>query len=161
MKKIVLYSLVFFAAVSCKESSDSSKDGIAADNGTTVVAEKTSTEPTIASKPATGWNGILKMNDNGYANKIASTSRLTIVDFSAEWCGPCKQLHPILESVAKELDGKVNFGNVDVDESPKIASELAITSIPLLVFYKDGKIVDKTIGLMSEADLKAKINEHL
>ncbi|MES2773315.1 MAG: thioredoxin [Bacteroidota bacterium] len=160
MKKIVLYSLVLLMGSSCNQAANDNT------NEKADTLNKVTENPqldTTASKPAVAasWKGILKITDAGFAEKIAATPGLTVVDFSAEWCGPCKQLHPILESLAKQMEGKVNFANVDVDESPNIATELAISSIPLLVFYKDGKIVDKTVGLLPEADIKAKINEHL
>ena len=154
MKKVVLYSLFFVMGTACNESStDSTKQ----------VEHSAEVKPDIVtSTPLTSsWKGIQKMNDEDFSKKMAATPGLTVVDFSAEWCGPCKLLHPILVSLANEMEGKVNFGNVDVDESPNIATELAITGIPLLVFYKNGKIVDKIIGLLPKEDLKAKINQHL
>jgi len=161
MKKIVLYSLALITATACNNTAtDTGKPIKDSMPQSPVLIPRTDTIPT-SPMVAANWKGILKMNDADFTKKIAATPGLTVVDFSAEWCGPCKKLHPILESLAKQMEGKVNFGNVDVDESPNIATELDISGIPLLVFYKNGKIVDKIIGLLPEADLKAKINEHL
>jgi thioredoxin 1 len=122
------------------------------------VVETAKVTPIVASS---GWQGIAVMNEQEFAKKIVTVKELTVVDFSAEWCGPCKQLHPILERVAAKLAGKVNFANIDVDANPKISEALNIQSIPLLVFYKGGKVVDKSIGLISQTELEAKINANL
>ena len=108
-----------------------------------------------------GWTGVQKMNEEVFRSKVLNASGLTLVDFSAEWCGPCKKMEPILHLIAKEMDGKMNFANVDVDESPNIASELEIRSIPLLIFYKNGKVADQLIGLQTKESLKMKIQELL
>lgn len=83
------------------------------------------------------------------------------VDFSAEWCGPCKMLAPVLAQVSEEYDGKLTFLNVDVDECPAIAQQLGIESIPTLVIFKDGKPASATVGFQPAANLKQFIEQAL
>lgn len=76
-----------------------------------------------------------------------------LVDFFATWCGPCKMLHPVLESVSEKLDGKVRVAQVDIDQHQDIAGAFNIQSVPTLIFFKDGKPVLATTGYMDEAGL--------
>ncbi len=76
-----------------------------------------------------------------------------LVDFFATWCGPCKMLHPVLESVSEKLDGKVRVAQVDIDQQQALASSFSIQSVPTLVFFKNGKAVLATSGYMDEANL--------
>ena len=84
---------------------------------------------------------------------------IVFVDFFANWCGPCKMLSPIVDEVSDELKD-IKFIKVDVDESGDIASSLGIMSIPTLVIYKDGKLINKTMGLMSKSNLIDFINQN-
>lgn len=93
-------------------------------------------------------------------NKVKE-SKLALIDFSAQWCGPCKMLAPILDDVSKELSGKVSFFNVDIDENPNLASQFAIQNIPSLVLFKDGEKVDMQVGFQPRANLLQFINAHL
>ncbi len=93
-------------------------------------------------------------------NKVKE-SKLALIDFSAQWCGPCKMLAPILDDVSKELSGKVSFFNVDIDENPGLASQFAIQNIPSLVLFKDGEKVDMQVGFQPRANLLQFINAHL
>ena len=107
------------------------------------------------------WTGVKKMNEAEFAANIPTSEGVTVVDFSAEWCGPCKKLEPVLHALSEQLKGKVNFANVDVDESGNLAQQMQISNIPLIVFYKNGKEVDKLVGLQSEEDLRKKIQSYL
>ncbi len=82
-----------------------------------------------------------------------------IVDFYAEWCGPCKTLKPIFEELSKEYAGKINFGKLDVDESPETAKKFNVMGIPTLIFLKDGAEINRSVGALSKESLKEKINE--
>ena len=93
-------------------------------------------------------------------NKVKE-SKLAVIDFSAQWCGPCKMLAPILDDVSKELNGKVSFFNIDIDENPALASQFAIQNIPSLVLFKDGEKVDMQVGFQPKANLLQFINAHL
>ena len=88
-----------------------------------------------------------------------SKNKLTLVDFWATWCGPCRMMAPIVESLAAETPDVV-FAKVDVDENPDVAMELGIASIPTLILFKDGKAVERVIGVTPADELKALIDKH-
>lgn len=88
-----------------------------------------------------------------------SKNHLTLVDFWASWCGPCRMIGPIVEELAGETEG-VTFAKVNVDEEPDVAMGLGIQAIPTLYLFKDGKAVDKAVGLQSKEALKAMIDRN-
>jgi len=81
-------------------------------------------------------------------------SGLTLVDFYADWCGPCRMLTPILEEVGKEIEGKATIAKIDIDKAQSIASSFQVTSIPTLVLFKDGKEVGRLVGLRDKETIK-------
>jgi thioredoxin 1 len=83
-----------------------------------------------------------------------------VVDFYASWCGPCKMLAPILEKLAASYEGRIRFVKVDVDEEPSLAEACDITGVPTLAFVKDGRVVDRVVGLTSPRALEDKLNRH-
>ena len=84
-----------------------------------------------------------------------------LVDFWAEWCGPCKMIAPVVEELAKEYAHKLKIGKLDVDNSPRTATTYGIMSIPTLIFFKGGKITDQVVGALNKAELKRKIEENI
>src|SRR5688572_23190605 len=100
-------------------------------------------------------NGIAVINDNkggtveftdaNFKSKVLSSNQLSVVDFWAPWCGPCRAMGPVIEDLAKEYNGKVNIGKLNVDDNPNVSYKYNIRSIPTLLFIKDGKVVDKLI----------------
>ncbi|HUC92619.1 MAG TPA: thioredoxin [Paenibacillus sp.] len=84
-------------------------------------------------------------------------SGVTLVDFWAPWCGPCKMQLPIVEELSTELQGQATIGKINVDEEPELASQFGVMSIPTLILFKDGQPVDKMVGLQSKEALRTKI----
>lgn len=103
----------------------------------------------------------LEFNDNNFQEKVLDSDKLTIVDFWAEWCGPCRAIGPVIEELSKEFDGKVNVGKVNVDHNPKLSVDYGITSIPAILFLKEGKVVDKLVGAQPKANFVKKIEQHI
>ena len=91
----------------------------------------------------------------------AMKSPVAVVDFSATWCGPCRMLAPVLESVSEKLKGKADFYNVDVDEAGPLAMEYRINSVPCLLLFKDGELADQSLGFKPEPLIQAWIEQNL
>ena len=89
----------------------------------------------------------------------AAEADLQVIDFYATWCGPCKQLAPIIEKMEKKYAGKIAFSRVDVDAEPQLAEQYNIKAMPTLVFVKGGEVIDVAVGLMSEAELDTKLQD--
>ena len=89
--------------------------------------------------------------------EIIESGKPVVIDFWAEWCGPCRMVGPIVEELAKEYEGKVVIGKMDVDENVDTPNEYGIRNIPTILFFKDGQLVDKQIGATQKAALIAKV----
>ena len=98
----------------------------------------------------------LELTD-GNIKEIINSGKPVVVDFWAEWCGPCRMVGPIVEELAKEFVGQVVVGKMDVDENVETPNEYGIRNIPTILFFKDGQVVDKQIGATQKAVLAAKI----
>lgn len=98
----------------------------------------------------------LAINNNNFES-LKNDSKPLVVDFWAEWCGPCRMVAPIVEELAAEYEGRVNIGKCDVDNNDDLVAMFRVRNIPTLLFLKSGEIVDKHIGAISKNDLKAKI----
>jgi thioredoxin 1 len=94
-------------------------------------------------------------------DEIIKSNFLVIVDFWAEWCGPCNMVAPVMETLAKEYSGKVLFLKINVDKCPNTASKFGIMSIPTLMIFKDGKAVDQIIGAVPKTFLESKLQNHM
>ena len=92
-----------------------------------------------------------------FAEQVTGATGAAVVDFYATWCGPCRELSPILDAAAGSFSDKIKFYKVNVDESPGLAQNFQVQAIPTLLFFKDGKLADRTTGLLSESDLKDKL----
>jgi thioredoxin 1 len=93
--------------------------------------------------------------------QVVQQDQVVMVDFWAEWCGPCKMIAPAVEALAGEFAGKAVIGKMDIDNNPNIPTMLGIRSIPTILFFKNGELVDKQVGLASVEMLRSKINAHL
>ena len=83
-----------------------------------------------------------EFTDANFKEQVLNSEKLSVIDFWAEWCGPCRAISPVIEELAKEYDGKVNIGKVNVDHNPQISMDYGITSIPAILFVKGGQVVD-------------------
>ncbi|MGL5651003.1 MAG: thioredoxin [Paraclostridium sp.] len=100
------------------------------------------------------------INTGNFRGAVEDNQGVVVVDFFATWCGPCKMLAPVFESVSAELNN-AKFVKVDIDESLELAQKFGISTVPTMMIFKDGKVVDKLVGFMPKESLKAKVEAHL
>jgi thioredoxin 1 len=105
--------------------------------------------------------GPINATDANFADVIESGEGLSIVDFWAAWCGPCRMVAPVVEQLAQEYAGRLQVAKVDVDANQAVAMKYNIRSIPSILFFKDGKHIDTVVGAVPKAMLERKIQEHL
>ncbi len=104
---------------------------------------------------------IVHIEGDNWQTEVMDSSIPVIVDFWAEWCGPCRAIAPILDELADEMDGQVKIAKVDVDSNQQLAGEFNIRSIPTLLIVKDGVVQEQMVGAMNKAALKGKLEAHL
>ena len=103
----------------------------------------------------------LHLTDQNFEQEVLKSSLPVLVDFWAQWCGPCRAIAPIVEELSTELSGKMKVAKVDIDESQELAAQFEISSIPTLLVFKNGKVVEEMLGAMSKPQFLAKIQPHL
>jgi thioredoxin 1 len=103
----------------------------------------------------------LEFTDTNFQDKVLASDKLTVVDFWAEWCPPCRAIAPSIEELSKEYDGRVNVGKVNVDHNPDLSVNYGITSIPVILFIKGGKVVDKLTGAQPKSNFVKKVEQHI
>ncbi|MBM3167054.1 MAG: thioredoxin [Chloroflexi bacterium] len=104
---------------------------------------------------------ILNVNQDSFQKSVLEAQRPILVDFWAPWCGPCRAVAPVVEELAKEYQGKVDFAKVNVDESPFVASKFSVMSIPTLIMFKGGKPLEQVVGFKPKDQLKKLIDNTL
>jgi thioredoxin 1 len=100
----------------------------------------------------------LEVNDTNFEEVVVKSDKPVLVDFWAEWCGPCRMVAPIIEEISHEFSGKAVVVKCDVDNSPGVAAKYGIRNIPTILFFKDGKIADKQVGAVPKANYVTKLN---
>ena len=104
---------------------------------------------------------VLNLNDSNFEEQVLKNENLVLCDFWAEWCGPCKQISPILEELAEELkENKITIAKVNIDENPETPSKYGVMSIPTLLLFKEGKLISTQVGLQQKSDLLSWIENH-
>ena len=103
----------------------------------------------------------VEVTDTNFQTEVLKSDTPVLVDFWAEWCGPCKMIAPIVEELAREYDGKLKVGKVDVDSNQQVSMQFGVRSIPTLLIFKHGKVVDQVIGAVPKRLLAEKIAKHL
>ena len=101
------------------------------------------------------------ITDENFDSEVIKASKPTVVDFWAEWCGPCKQISPILSELAEDYKEKLLIAKVNIDENPEVPSNYGIMSIPTLILFKNGKSVSSQIGLVEKSSLTKWLDENL
>ena len=103
----------------------------------------------------------LEITDANFAELVEKSDKPVLVDFWAEWCGPCRQVGPVVEELSKEYEGKAVIGKMNVDHNPNVAMKFGIRSIPTLLFFKGGQMVDRQVGAVPKSVLEGKLKAQL
>src|ERR1041385_1525017 len=102
---------------------------------------------------------IVNLTQDNFTSEVLQSGPPVLVDFWAEWCGPCKMIAPVLDELATEYDGKVRIGKVNIDEHPTLAAEYGVRAIPTLLMFKGGQVSEQMVGARSKRDLKASFDK--
>jgi thioredoxin 1 len=103
----------------------------------------------------------IEVTDANFKQEVLESQTPVLVDFWAEWCGPCKMIAPVVEQLAKDFDGKLKVGKVDVDSNQQTSMQFGIRSIPTLLIFKNGRVVDQIVGAVPKQALADKVTKHL
>lgn len=102
-----------------------------------------------------------ELTDNSFTKDVIESKGVTLVDFWAPWCGPCRQLSPLVDELSKDMADKVNVFKCNIDENPEMPSKFAVRGIPTLMIFKDGKLADTKVGALSKTALYEWVNNNL
>lgn len=103
-------------------------------------------------------SNILTLTESNFDQEVLKSSTPVLVDFWAEWCGPCKMIAPLLDELASEYDGKVRIGKVNIDEFGALASQYGVRAIPTLLLFKNGQVAEQVVGMRSKRELKSSLD---
>jgi len=103
----------------------------------------------------------LEITDSNFQQEVMDSETPVLIDFWAVWCGPCKMVAPVVEEIAKEYEGRIKVGKVDVDNNPEVSMKFGIRSIPTLMVFKGGKVVEQIIGAVPKKNLVEKVLPHI
>ncbi len=103
----------------------------------------------------------VEITDSNFQTEVLKSATPVLIDFWAEWCGPCKMIAPVVEELANEYQGKLKVGKVDVDNNQQVAMQYGIRSIPTLLIFKGGKVVDQLVGAVPKKMLVEKVTKHV
>lgn len=104
---------------------------------------------------------VKKIDISNFDTEVKNSDKVTVVDFFADWCGPCRKLSPIIEEIEQELDGKAKFTKINTDDNIDLAREYQISGIPTLLVFKNGQMVERMVGLMPKNSIITNIEKHL
>ena len=124
--------------------------------GDILIKIKVKEEEKVSSEPMPA--GVLEINDDNFESEVTQSSLPVAVDFWAPWCGPCRMMAPVMEEAANLYRGKIKFCKINVDENPASASQYQAMSIPTLLFFKDGQLIERSVGAIQANQLKAKLD---
>ena len=106
-------------------------------------------------------SNVIELNDSNFDSEVVKSDKPVLVDFWAEWCGPCKMIAPSVEKISEEYADKLKVGKLDVDSNPNISSTFGIRSIPTLLIFKNGTPVDQIVGAVSKDVISSKVDNHI
>jgi thioredoxin 1 len=102
---------------------------------------------------------MIDINDKNFGEMIKSTDKMVLVDFWAEWCGPCRQLAPALEDASNDLQDKIEVFKINIDENPETPSRFSVRGVPTILFFKNGELVNRQVGVLPKSKLYEKIED--
>lgn len=104
---------------------------------------------------------VQEVNVNNFQAEVINNDKVTVVDFFADWCGPCRKLSPIMDEIEQELEGKAKFTKINTDNNIELAQNYQISGIPTLLVFKNGELVERMVGLMPKSSIITNIEKHL